>query len=89
MRQAEKERTILGPNSAHTQPGGENSKKKNIKKIPKITKQLSFIIFSQNGMRLEDIGRERDKRIMDPNSARTRSEGENSEKNSKKIKKKN
>ena len=39
-------------------------------------------------MRLDDIGRERGKRIMDPNSARTRSEVENSKKNSKKIKKK-
>ena len=38
-------------------------------------------------MRWDEIGRERDKRILDPNSAHTRSGGANSEKNSKKIQK--
>ena len=39
-------------------------------------------------MRSDEIGRERDKRILDPNSADTRPEGANSEKkNSKKIQK--
>ena len=38
-------------------------------------------------MRQDEIGRERDKRILDPNSAHTRPGGENSEKNSKKIQK--
>ena len=39
-------------------------------------------------MRQDEIGRERDKRILDPNSAHTRRGGENSEKkNAKKFKK--
>jgi len=38
-------------------------------------------------MRWDEIGRERDKRILDPNSAHTRPGGANSEKNSKKIQK--
>ena len=50
MRQAEKERKILLPNSVLTRPGQENSEK-NCKKIEKIKKPLSDIIFSQNGMR--------------------------------------
>ena len=37
-------------------------------------------MFSQNGMRYDEIGQERDKRILDPNSAHTRPRGENSEK---------
>ena len=74
---------MLNPNSAHTRPEGENSKKqfqKNSKKIQKLKKQLSGVISSQNGMRQDDIGRERDKGILDPNSAHTRCGGENSEK---------
>ena len=50
MRQAEKERKILLPNSVLTRPGQENSKK-NCKKFEKIKKPLSGITFSQNGMR--------------------------------------
>ena len=51
MRQAEKEKKkILRPNSVYTQLGQENSLKNN-KKIEKIKKPLSDIIFSQNGMR--------------------------------------
>ena len=38
-------------------------------------------------MKYDQIGRERDKRILDPNSAHTRPGGENSEKNSGKIQK--
>ena len=38
------------PISVHTRPGEENSEK-NSKKIQKIKKPLSGIIFSQNGMR--------------------------------------
>ena len=72
---------MLNPNSAHTRPVGENSKKKfkkNSKKTQKIKKkQLSGVIFSQNGMRQDDIGRERDKRILNPNSAHTRPGGAN------------
>ena len=70
---------MLNPNSAHTRPGGENSEK-NSKKIQKIKKQLSGVIFSENGMRQDEIGRERDKRILDPNSAHSRPGGANSEK---------
>ena len=51
MRQAEKEKKkILLPNSVQTRLGQENSEK-NSKKIEKIKKPLSDIIFSQNGMR--------------------------------------
>ena len=71
---------MLNPNSAHTRPGGENSGKKFKKKFKKLKKQLSGVIFSQNGMRQDEIGRERDKRILDPNSAHTRPGGANSEK---------
>ena len=46
----ERDKRILDPNSAHARPGGENSEK-NSRKFQKIKKQLSGIIFSQNGMR--------------------------------------
>ena len=71
---------MLNPNSAQTRPGGENSEKKNKKKFKKLKKQLSGVIFSENGMRQAEIGREREKRILDPNSAHTRPGGENYEK---------
>ena len=64
---------MSNPNSAHTRPGGENSEKK----FKKLKKQLSGVIFSENGMRQDEIGRERDKRILDPNSAHTRPGGAN------------
>ena len=51
-----------------------------MKKIGKIKKQLSGVIFSQNGLRQDQIGRKRDNRILDPNSAHTRPGGANSEK---------
>ena len=51
MRQAKEEKKkILLPNSVQTQLGQENSEK-NSKKIEKMKKPLSDIIFSQNGMR--------------------------------------
>ena len=51
MRQAKKEKKkILPPNSVQTRHGQENSEK-NSKKIEKIKKPLSDIIFCQNGMR--------------------------------------
>ena len=51
MREAEKEKKkILLPNSVQTRLGQENSEK-NSKKIEKIKKPLSDIIFSLNGMR--------------------------------------
>ena len=52
-----------------------------------LKKQLSGVIFSENGIRQDEIGRERDKRILDPNSAHTRPGQENSNKNSKKTQK--
>ena len=64
---------MLNPNSARTRPEGENSEKK----FKKLKKQLSGVIFSQNGMRQDDLGREKDKRILDPNSAHTRPGGAN------------
>ena len=51
MVQAEKEKKKnLVPNSIHTRPGQENSEK-NSKKIQKIRKPLSGIVFSQNKIR--------------------------------------
>ena len=51
MRQAEKEKKkILLPNSVQTRLGQENSEN-NSKKIEKIKKPFSDIIFGQNGMR--------------------------------------
>ena len=46
----ERENKILVPNSVHTRPVKENSQKNN-KKIKKIKKPLSDIIFNQNGLR--------------------------------------
>ena len=70
---------------------GEKIPKNNSKKIQKIEKQLSGVSYSQNGMIQDEIGGKRDKRILNPNSAHTRPEGENSkkkfQKNSKKIQK--
>ena len=74
---------ILVWNSVHPQLGEENSEK-NSKKIEKIKKPLSSIIFSQNGMRLAE---KETKKTLVPNSVHTRPREENSEKNSKKIKK--
>ena len=54
MRWAEKDRKkILVPNSVHTRPKLENSKK-NSKKIQKMKKVYSGIIFSQNAKRLAE-----------------------------------
>ena len=49
MRQAEKEKKFLVPNSVQAQPEIENSKK-NSKKIQKIKKVNSGIISIQNGL---------------------------------------
>ena len=80
----ERDKIIFDPNSAHTRLGGENCKKKNSKKIQKIKKQLPGISCSQNWIRQDEIGQERDKRMLNPNSAHTRPGGENSEKKIKK-----
>ena len=61
-------------------PGEKIAKKKTAKKFKKLKKKLPGVSFSQKGIRQDEIGRERDKRILDPNSARTRRGGENSEK---------
>ena len=61
----------------------ENSEK-NSKKIEKIEKPLSDIIYSQNG---DEICRERGKKILLPNSVPTRPGQENSETYSKKFEK--
>ena len=68
---------------------GEKIPKKNSKKIRKIKQSLSGDIYSHNGMRYEEIGLERDKIILDTNSAHTRPGGENSEKRTAKKLKKN
>ena len=49
MRQAQKEKKNLIPNSVYARPGQENSEK-NINKIQKIIKPLFGNTFSQNGM---------------------------------------
>ena len=49
----ESEKKIFAPNSVHTRLGQENSKKDS-KKIQKIKKPVSGIIFCQNGMRLAE-----------------------------------
>ena len=60
MSQVEKERKkLLVSNSVHTRPWEENfeeKSEKNSKKIEKIKKSLSGIIFSQNGMRQAEKG---------------------------------
>ena len=61
----------------------ENSEK-NSKKIEKIKKPLSDIIFSQNGMRQ---AKKEKKKILLSNFVQTRLGQENSEKNTKKIEK--
>ena len=84
MRQAEKEKKNLVPNSIHTRPGQENYEK-NSKKIQKIVKPLSRVIFSQNGMRqTEKVKKKKnfspefrpysnwENKILAPNSVHTR-----------------
>ena len=77
MRQAEKEIKEFQTRIPLILDPGEQIQKK---KIAKIKKQLSGVIFIQNGMRQDEVGRERKKSILDPNSAHTRHWGENSEK---------
>ena len=85
MTQAEKERNEFQTRIPLILDPGEKIPKKNSKKIQKIKKQISGVIFSQNGIRKDEIGRERGKRISDPNSAHTWPGGANSEKNCRKI----
>ena len=81
MRKAKKEKRILGPNSAHTEPQLKNFEK-NSKKIQKI-KKISFWHYSKP--KRDEIGRKWEKKISVPNSVHTRPRQENSLKNSKKI----
>ena len=67
-----------------TLDSGQENSGKNSKKIEKIKKPLSDIIFSQNGMRQAEKEK---KKILLPNSVHTRPRQENSEKNSKKTEK--
>ena len=88
MRQAEKEIKEFQTRIPLILDPGEKIPKENAEKFKKIKKHLSGVIFSQNEMRQDEIGRERDKRILDPNSAHTRPGGANyKKKNSKKIRK--
>ena len=80
MRVAEKEKKKIAPNSVHTRPGQENLEK-NSKKIEKIKKPLSGIIFSQNGM-----PRKREKNFS-PDFRSYLTRARKLKKNSKKIKK--
>ena len=84
MRQAEKERKEFQTPISLILDAGEKIPKKKCKKIQKIKKQLSGVSSSQNGIRQDEIGHERDKRMLNPNSAHTRPGGENSEKKIKK-----
>ena len=77
MRQAEKERKEFQTPIPLILEAGDKIPEKKCKKIQKIKNQLSGVSFSQNGMRQVEIGRERDKRILDPNSAHTRPGGAN------------
>ena len=72
----------LVPNSVQTRPGQQNYEK-NCKKIQKIKKPLSGIIFTQNRMRLAE--KEREEKNLVPNSVHTLPGQENSEKNRIKI----
>ena len=58
MRQEEKEKKNLVPNSVLTRPGEENSEKI-AKKLKKIKKPLSDIICSENGMRQAEKARKK------------------------------
>ena len=84
MRQAKKEKKKNFTSEFRSYSTQTRKIQKNSKKIEKIEKPLSDIIFSQNG---DEIGRERGKNILLPNSVPTRPGQENSEKNSKKIEK--
>ena len=84
MRQAEKERKEFQTPISLILDAGEKIPKKKCKKIQKIKKQLSGVSSSQNRIRQDEIGHERDKRMLNPNSAHTRPGGENSEKKFKK-----
>ena len=84
MKQVEKEIKNFRPEFRSYPTQERKFRKKNCKKIQKIKKQLSGVSFRQNVIRQDEIGQERDKRMLNPNSAQTRPDGENSEKKFKK-----
>ena len=75
MRQAEKERKKFQTRILFIHDPGKKILKKIEKKNQKIKKPISGIIFSHNGI---EIGREREKKILLPNSVPTQAELENS-----------
>ena len=81
-REREKKKNLV-PNSVHTRPGQENSKKNRKKNIKKLKNPLSSIIFSQNEMRQA----EKEKKKFQSRIPFKLSQEENCEKNRKKIKK--
>ena len=74
MRQAEKERKEFQTAIPLIRDTGEKIPKKQCKKIQKI-KKTTFRRYFQS--KRDEIGRERDKRILDPNSVHTRPGGAN------------
>ena len=83
MRKDEKERKkILVPNSVHTRPGRENSKK-NSKKFKKFKSLFQHYVYRK----WVERGREREEKILVLNSGHTPPWKENCEKNSKKNQK--
>ena len=85
MRQAEKEKKKFYSRIPFMLDPGKKIQKKNGKKIEKIKKKTSFRHYFLP--KWDEIGREREKKILLPNSIHTRPRQENSEKNSKKIEK--
>ena len=71
------EKKILVPNSVHTGPRQENSKKKYQKNSKNLKNLFPELFLAKTG---DEIGREREKKILVPNSVHTRPRKENSEK---------
>ena len=84
MRQAEKEKKEFYFRIPFKLDSGKKIQKKIAKKLKKLKKPLSDIIFYQNGMRQAEKEK---KKNLPPNSVQARPRQENSEKNSKKIEK--
>ena len=80
----EKEKNILGLNTADPRPRQENSKKKYQKNSKNLKNLFPELFLAKTG---DEIGREREKKILVSNSVHTRPRQENFKKNSKKIQK--
>ena len=85
MRQAEKEKKKFYSRIPFMLDPGKKIQKKMAKKLKKLKKKSSFRHYFLP--KWDEIGREREKKILLPNSVHTRPRQENSEKNSKKIEK--